>query len=331
MPASALRWPPQAESICRTLPQEHHGTHEMHCFRQCIRPIHSAHKKEPRPNTRAGARRTSSVRRQSAARRSCSSKQPPLAASLPAKEAGAVTSADHTSPDGVFGRTRDLKAPQPFRSCACRVITPAQTGRDCLAARSCRIGATIPSGPSPETPLGSRRVLLRPHSPTTAFGGMSAGRFELPLGCAQALPMVALLNRGSATSTWPTRPGTGVPTPEAAVVPALASVSDSEVTLLGRVTARSAWVCAAFRQAILSRRISRISPYENRSSGYRSHTDVRDSAPSPQNLTGKPSLTYSVGPFVVELFTAIGFADGRRGGRPRFRLSPDGSSPRQPR
>jgi hypothetical protein len=39
------------------------------------------------------------------------------------------------------------------------------------------------------------------------------------------------------------------------VVPALASVSNSEVTLLGRITARSAWVCAAFRQAILSRLI----------------------------------------------------------------------------
>jgi hypothetical protein len=44
--------------------------------------------------------------------------------------------------------------------------------------------------------------------------------------------------------------------------------------------------------------------YETRSSGYRSHTDVRSSAPSPQNLTGKRSLTYSVAPFVVELFVA---------------------------
>ena len=50
--------------------------------------------------------------------------------------------------------------------------------------------------------------------------------------------------------------------------------------------------------------IRQISPYETRSSGYRSQTDVRSSAPSPQNLTGKPSLTYSVGPFMVELFTA---------------------------
>jgi len=63
----------------------------------------------------------------------------------------------------------------------------------------------------------------------------------------------------------------------------------------------------------------------------RSQTDVRHSAPSPQNFTGKPSLTYAVGPFVVELFTAAGFAGGRRGGRPRFCLSPGRSSPRQPR
>ena len=47
-----------------------------------------------------------------------------------------------------------------------------------------------------------------------------------------------------------------------------------------------------------------ISPYENRSSGYRSHAEDRGSAPSPQSLTGKPSLTCSVGPFMVELFAA---------------------------
>ena len=34
------------------------------------------------------------------------------------------------------------------------------------------------SGPSPETPLGSRRVRLGPHSPTTAFGGTIAGGFD---------------------------------------------------------------------------------------------------------------------------------------------------------
>ena len=37
------------------------------------------------------------------------------------------------------------------------------------------------------------------------------------------------------------------------MVPALASVFDSEVTSLGCVTTRFAWVCAAVRQAILSR------------------------------------------------------------------------------
>ena len=38
------------------------------------------------------------------------------------------------------------------------------------------------------------------------------------------------------------------------MLPALVLVFDSEVTSLGRFIARSAWVCAAFRQAILSRR-----------------------------------------------------------------------------
>lgn len=39
------------------------------------------------------------------------------------------------------------------------------------------------------------------------------------------------------------------------MVPALASVFNPEVTLLGRVTARSVWVRAVFRQAALSRRV----------------------------------------------------------------------------
>jgi len=51
-------------------------------------------------------------------------------------------------------------------------------------------------------------------------------------------------------------------------------------------------------------RKGRISPYETRSSGYRSQSNVRGLAPSLQNLTGKRSLTYSVAPFMVELFTA---------------------------
>ena len=77
------------------------------------------------------------------------------------------------------------------------------------------------------------------------------------------------------------------------MLPALVLVFDSEVTSLGRFIARSAWVCAAFRQAILSRRSARrISQYETRSSRYRSPTDVRSLAPSLQNLTGKRSVTY---------------------------------------
>lgn len=71
--------------------QPHVGTLRMscmHCFPQCIRPIHSAHKKEPQPNIPPAAVRNSGVRRQSAARGSRSSEQPPLAASLPAKDVG---------------------------------------------------------------------------------------------------------------------------------------------------------------------------------------------------------------------------------------------------
>ena len=48
------------------------------------------------------------------------------------------------------------------------------------------------------------------------------------------------------------KPCTELPNPEAAVLPALVSVFDSEVTSLGPMKTRSAWVCAAFRQAILS-------------------------------------------------------------------------------
>lgn len=58
------------------------------------------------------------------------------------------------------------------------------------------------------------------------------------------------------TDIWrPTRPPECL-TPDAAVAPALASTFDFEFTLLGRVTVRSAQVCAPFRQATLSRRIA---------------------------------------------------------------------------
>ena len=79
----------------------------------------------------------------------------------------------------------------------------------------------------------SARVLLRPRSHTTAFGdshSMNANRY---------FHMVD-------------KPCTELPNPEAAVLPALVSVFDSEVTSLGPMMTRSAWVCAVFRQAILS-------------------------------------------------------------------------------
>lgn len=71
---------------------------------------------------------------------------------------------------------------------------------------------------------------------------------------------------------------------------------------------------------------SLISPYEYRSSGYPSAADVRSLAPSPNSLTGKPSLTFSVGPFIVELFTA-GFLARSPRWSPRFGLSPGSKLP----
>ena len=90
------------------------------------------------------------------------------------------------------------------------------------------------------------------------------------------------------------------------MLPALVSVFDFEVTLLAPMMTRSAWVCAAFRPAILSSHVQhgRFPSYETRSSGYQPHTEFHGSAPSLQNLTGKRSLTYRIAPFMVELFAA---------------------------
>ena len=58
---------------------------------------------------------------------------------------------------------------------------------------------------------------------------------------------------------------------------------------------------------------ARFPSYETRSSGYRPHTVLRSSASSLQNLTGKRSLTYSIAPFMVQLFTV-----GRLNRSPRW-------------
>ncbi len=222
----------------------------------------------------------------------------------------------HTSPDEVFGRlvsredSATSKPLSPFVP-ASRFITPTDDGR---------VATALPRN------LSHRgETIVRAFARNTARFPPSSTQATLPHnGFSRQLP--------AATSTRLTKPGTGLPTPEAAVVPALASVFDSKVTLLGRLTARSlVGTCRLPTGRTFPALSRRISPYETRSWGYRSHGDVRASATSPWNLTGKPSLTYSVGPFVVELFTAIGFADGRRESQSRSRLSPDGSSPRQPR
>jgi hypothetical protein len=219
---------------------------------------------------------------------------------------------------------RLLSGPKPLSPFvpACRVITPGS------AADGSRL------------PCRARATALVLQHPGLDLRPDYRRRFRA--GSTQAtLPHYGFSQQIAATSTWPTKPGTGLPIPEAAVVPALASVFNSEVTLLGPVMARSARVRAVFRQAALSRRfcwrnlcarrVVGFPPTKPEARGTDSQTDVRHLAPSPQNLTGKPSLTYSVGPFVVELFAAIGFADGHRGSQPRFCLSPDRSSPRQPR
>jgi hypothetical protein len=281
-----------------------------HCFPQCTRPIHSARTPEPQPDAFSRVRRTSSVRRQSAARSSPSPEEPPLAASLPARLFGAV------SREGTLRRSHVSwwgKEPlSPFVPADClavdRDITPnPQTGRDCLAAHN-SLTRTV-SEPSPGTPRALPRSFYSGHSPPLRRLAAVGRYFYL---ADQARRRVCQ-------------------NPEAVVVPALASVLDLKVTLLGRVTARSAWVGTAFRPALLSWRQGRqISPYENRSSGYRSHAALRDSAPSPSSLTGKPSLTFVVGPFVVELFMAGCLAQSPEWSL-RSCLSPSKNSPRQPR
>jgi len=69
-----------------------------HWFLQCTRPIHSAPAKTSTVHFFRGARRTGSERRQSAARGSSSSELPPLAASLPTKDAHAAKAASALRP-----------------------------------------------------------------------------------------------------------------------------------------------------------------------------------------------------------------------------------------
>ena len=127
------------------------------------------------------------------------------------------------------------------------------------------------------------------------------------------------------------KPCTELPNPEAAVLPALVSVFDSEVTSLGPMT-RSAWVCAVFRQAILS-----------------SHACMTDFPPTKPEARGtNPTQIFTVRHrlFKVLLASALlrirlrlswlsfsrsSFWLDTRGCQPRCRLSPDNSSPRQPR
>lgn len=139
--------------------------------------------------------------------------------------------------------------------------------------------------PAGRLPPTAGRVLLKPHSPTTAFRG----------GC-RYLHLVELTRHRIATSGGRT---------------------GSCVSIGLRLRGHVARACYRPVRAGMGRLptghtfrrkqhwlLAPISPYEIRSSGYRSRTEVRGSVPSPRNLTGKPSLTCSVGPLMVELFTA---------------------------
>lgn len=114
------------------------------------------------------------------------------------------------------------------------------------------------SEPSLETPLALPYEFYSGHAPTLRLftGGRTASQCELPLGCKT--------NRSRGRSIgirylhMVDKPCTELPNPEAAVLPALVSVFDSEVTSLEPMMARSAWGCAVFRQAILSQLMRRL-------------------------------------------------------------------------
>jgi hypothetical protein len=139
---------------------------------------------------------------------------------------------------------RTLKPLGPFVP-ARRVITPAsQTGRDCLAAR----GRCIPVRRRVWAFAQNTARSVRWLPPT---GRPSSTQATLPhYGVSQLLSQDSRLKSCYFHLVDSTRHR--IASPEAAVVPALASVFDSEVTLLGRVTAHSARVCTVSRQAILS-------------------------------------------------------------------------------
>ena len=135
---------------------------------------------------------------------------------------------------------RTLKPLSPFVP-ARRVITPAaQTGRDCLAAHGHRNRVAAPS------------LSFRPKHRSTRPVASANRPSEFYSGHTPPLRRFTFLHSGVATFTPLTKTGHRIANPEAAVVPALASVFDSEVTSLGHVTARSARVCAVSRRLTLS-------------------------------------------------------------------------------
>lgn len=141
-----------------------------HCFRQCTRTIHSAHKSKTLAEHSAAKVRSPSVRRQFAAESGRSSEPPPSATCcLPRTVRHRMDAAPAILQTGsvtVTFRPSALSFPLRWD------ITPksSRTGRDCLAAHGTAswTDAIRDRTFARFTARVSTRFLLRPLSPTTA-------------------------------------------------------------------------------------------------------------------------------------------------------------------
>ena len=162
----------------------------MHWFRQCTATIHSACVLKPQPNTRDVVRRKSSVRRQSAAKGGYSSEQPPLAASLPAKEADAhhCATAIHLPTESSITECRStsriLKLLSSFVP-AIRLRHHSQSADGsrlpCRAQFSALVCAVVMSEPSRRPPFALPHEFYSSHAPTLRLLGVTMSRL-LPHG-----------------------------------------------------------------------------------------------------------------------------------------------------
>ena len=252
------------------------------------------------PNNDAVTRRTSSVRRNFAATSDHSSEQSPIATLLPAKE---------TRPPKQASYTRLL-------GCECPSALSFLLAKSSNLGRRKRIATALP-----------RAKNCFRNSPMNAFASNTAGA-SAPVLIEPRSPTTAL------ATDLPNQPPSQ-PDSDATVVPALVSIFDSEVTSLECVTTRPlGYVLRSGSHTLLMRQnASPDFPIRNQklkvlipngcsqfgtvSPKATAHTAAVDPIScvtmtgwkpiprdqSSQNLTGKPFLTYSIGPFIVELFT----------------------------